>query len=557
MKATSKRAPRVQVAAMCWLGLLIFGIATSSAQEAGTTAGQTLKSDVLKRMTGKSSGADGLSLTAYEGVIDRDSYRVGPGDKLMLQVWSPAYEESPTFVSGDGRIAVPYAGPVDVAGLTLAEAESAVAAEFLSALRRGRITMSLLEPRKIRVHVTGQVVVPGTLALSATARVADAIEMSGGVRTELEYGNGDSVKVPLASLRQIEMRDGTTGAVTHVDLLRFLQGGDLSGNPYLTSGAVIYVPPRSEGTQVGVFGEVRNPGLYDYSAGDDVATLLSLAGGLTTLADSTKISLQTSEGETKQLSYSPSSLATPVHVGDRVYVGGSPKNDALGSVSLSGQLKHPGGYTITPGVTTVADVIQQAGGLTADAAAQSARLVRNGDDRVEMERRRLSTKPQKGSQRDDPTMLADLEMSAEFARWAYGTVVLDLTAKEGESGWPGEVVLQDGDRLEVPSQPLGVRVLGYVNNAGEVPWVDGANLSYYLDEAGGKNAAGWKGRAVVLKARNGSQIRYSDRVSIDPGDVIFVPQRPRTTGWDRFKDVVTVVAQLATIVLVIDSANKK
>lgn len=556
MKATSKRAPRVQVAVLCWLSLLIFGIATSFAQDAEQKASQTFKSNVLSRMMGKTSGTDGLGLTAYEGVIDRDSYRVGPGDKLMLQVWSPAYEESPTVVSGDGRVAVPFAGPVDVAGLTLTEAESAIAAEFLSALKRGRVSISLIEPRKIRVHVTGQVAVPGTLALPATARVADAIEMSGGIRSVPEYYEGDSVMVPLASLRQIEMRDGTTGSVTHVDLLRFYQGGDLSGNPYLTSGAVMYVPPKSEDAQVGVFGEVRNPGLYEYAVGDDVASLLSLAGGLTSLADSAKISVHTAVGETKQLNYSPSSLATPVHVGDRVYVGGNPKSKILGSVSLSGQLKYPGGYTITPGVTTVAEVIEQAGGLSPEAAAQSARLVRHGDDRVDMERRRLSANPLKGTQKDDPMMLADMEMSAEFARWAYGTVVLDLTAKEGESGWAGSVVLQDGDHLEVPSQPLGVRVLGYVNNAGEVPWVEGANLSYYLKEAGGKNAAGWKGRAVVLKARNGSQIRYSNRVSVNPGDVIFVPQRPRTTGWDRIKDVITVVAQVATIVLVIDSANK-
>lgn len=153
-------------------------------------------------------------------------------------------------------------------------------------------------------------------------------------------------------------------------------------------------------------------------------------------------------------------------------------------------------------------------------------------------------------------MLADVELSAEFSRWAYGTVVLDLTAEEGEAGWAGDVRLEDGDRLDIPSQPLGVRVLGYVNNAGEVPWVDGKGLSYYLQEADGANRAGWKGRAVIIKARNGSQLRYSSRVGIDPGDVLFIPQKPRATSWDRIKDVITVAAQVATIVLVIDTATK-
>lgn len=44
-------------------------------------------------------------------------------------------------------------------------------------------------------------------------------------------------------------------------------------------------------------------GLYDYAVGDDVATLLSLAGGLTSLADSAKISVHTAAGETKQLNF--------------------------------------------------------------------------------------------------------------------------------------------------------------------------------------------------------------------------------------------------------------
>lgn len=62
---------------------------------------------------------------------------------------------------------------------------------------------------------------------------------------------------------------------------------------------------------------------------------------------------------------------------------------------------------------------------------------------------------------------------------------------------------------------------------------------------------------MILKARNGSQLRYTSRVSVDPGDVLFVPQRPRTTSWERIKDVISVVAQVATIALIIDTASKR
>lgn len=556
MNKTSKRLPRVQVAVFVGLVGLIFGMAPLFAQSIGESGNESLRSDILKRMSGKSTTPDLTGLTAYEGVIDRNVYLVGPGDKLILQVWSPMYEEVPVLVTGEGRVAVPYAGPVDVAGKTLAETEQLISAEFDKALRKGHVSVSLLEPRKFRVHVTGQVLVPGTYTMSATNRVADAIDKAGGVRFQVSIQEGDSVLVPQAALRRIEMRSAVNGNVTPVDLLRYYQGGDLTGNPQLQDGVVIYVPAQTEGPQIGIFGEVRLPGVYDYALGDDVGALLGLAGGLTALADSAKVEIQSASGVSQVVGLSASGFGIPVKPGDRVYVGGKPLAKSLGSVSISGQVTRPGGYSISPGVTTVKELVELAGGLLPEAAAQSARLVRYQDDRLHGERQRLTNKPLRSQSKDDPSMLADIEMSAEFSRWTYGTVVLDLTAEEGDAGWAGEVTLEDGDRLEIPSQPMGVRVLGYVNHAGEVPWVENGDLNYYLVQAGGKNVAGWKGRAVILKARNGSQLRYTSKITIDPGDVLFIPQRPRTTGWERIKDIITVAAQVATIVLVIDSATK-
>ncbi|MBK6765912.1 MAG: SLBB domain-containing protein [bacterium] len=556
MKRTSSQRSGARVALLVGLVGLFFGMAPIRAQDIGNFDSESGRADVLKRLAGKSSVESQLTTQmTYEGVIDRTEYLVGPGDKLMLQVWSPAYEEVPVLVTGDGRVAVPYAGPVDVSGKSLADAESLIQAEFDLALRKGRVTVSLLEPRKFRVHVTGQVLAPGTYTLSATQRVSDALDRAGGALSQVAYHGSDSVYVPQASLRRIELR-AVSGSVTAVDLLRFYQGGDLSGNPHVTDGAVIYVPTRSAGPEIGIFGEVRLPGVYDYGTGDVIGSLISLAGGLTDLADSAQVTLQTASGGSSHVDLSPSGLAMPVHAGDRVYVGGKPVSQSFGSVTVSGQVARPGGYSIKPGVTTVRELLDLAGGVLPDAAARSARLIRSQDDPVGSERQRVSTKPLRSMSKEEPTMLADIELSAEFSRWLYGTVVLDLTAKEGESGWSGEVRLEDGDRLEIPSQPLGVRVLGYVNNAGEVPWVEGRDLNYYLKQADGTNRAGWKGRAVIIKARNGSQLRYSGRVGIDPGDVLFIPQRPRTTAWERVKDVIQVAAQVATIALIIDTSTK-
>lgn len=544
-----------------WIGLLLAFACSLYAQtkEEGSNPSLpgSVKSDVLSRMAGKSALPDAFAGVAYEGAIDRDEYLVGPGDRLLLQVWSPAYEESPLLVSGDGRVAVPFSGPVTVAGKTLNQAEVAIAAEFDLALKRGRISISLLEPRKFRIHVTGEVLIPGSYTVPATARVGDAIELASGFRSVLKPGPfGDSLMTPQVSLRRIQLRS-RSGEAVNVDMQRFLQGGDLAGNPYVTDGSVIYVPPLTESHEpTGVYGAVYYEGNYEYAPGDDVYALLNLSGGVTPSSDSSSLVLQRANGERVPLTFGASDLSRKVFPGDRLYVGGKPEMRESGSASIRGQVAKPGGYSIKNGVTTVAELVEQAGGLTSEAAVQSARLIRRKTpDSIEPERHRILMAP--GSVTlPEPVSLADKELAIEFLRWDYGTVVLDLSADPEDPDAAEHVTLQDGDLLEIPRQPMGVRVLGYVNHAGEVPWIEGGDLSHYLDAAGGMNRAGWKGRTVIIKARNGSQLRYHKGMEVNPGDMLFVPQRPRTTSWEKFKDVVSVVAQLATLALIIQNTSK-
>jgi protein involved in polysaccharide export with SLBB domain len=147
-------------------------------------------------------------------------------------------------------------------------------------------------------------------------------------------------------------------------------------------------------------------------------------------------------------------------------------------------------------------------------------------------------------------------LAAEFLRWDYATVVVDLSEVSSEHSDVGNIKLQDGDVLDVPRTPLGVRVLGSVNYAGEVAWQPGKKLDFYLTEAGGVNKAGWKSRAIIVKARNGSQLRYQNSLSVDPGDVIFVPQKYEASGWEQFKDFVAVTAQVVTVVFVVKNVGK-
>jgi polysaccharide biosynthesis/export protein len=510
----------------------------------------------FEQMFGMSQLQETTDKTFFEGAVDPDSYHVGPGDRFKVYFWKPAYTEYQAIIGAEGEIALPLVGSVNVANMTLAEAKQAIQDAVGSAMKKGGLTVTLVEPRRFRIHVTGQVNMPGTYVAPATARVSDAIVLAKGLKHERSFDRGDTSWTITSSQRRIEMLNAKGEQIGQADMLLFLNGGRLDANPMLIDGVTVHVPyPDETDSRIGIFGSVNEGGRFEYVEGDQIKDALALAGGLTSLADASSIQVFSSDSQTPRLVdlTIADNESLPLKPGDRVYVQGRPDTSRNGSVTVTGQIQHPGGYPIINGVTTLADLLEQCGGFTEDAAANSARLIRkNGLDLTKNERFRISLSDRVS--RPEPAFPADPELAAEFARWDYGTVVIDLSGK-GEPA-PSEVVLQDGDMLEVPSEPIGVRVLGFVNNGGEVPWIEGGRLNDYLALAGGSNKGGWKNRTVVIKASNGSQIWYGRRVSIDPGDIVFIPSKPETTNWEMFKDAVSVTAQLATLALVIQNVSK-
>lgn len=495
----------------------------------------------------------------FEGPVDPREYIVGPGDQLKIFFWKPRFFEYRCTVNAEGDVAIPLVGSFSVANLTLADARQRIESEVGAELRAGRVTVSLYKSRRFRIHVAGMVEEPGTYVVPATARVADAILLAGGIREDVQLIGTDTAGVPMGSERRIELRDGNGERIARADMLMFQRSGLLKANPILRDGMTVYVDyPAQPFNHIGLFGAVNDGGLFEYVADDRVSDLIRLGGGLTSNADSTDLVLISRQGErdTLDLTADLSALERPLFSGDRLYVGGFPDTSRIGSVTIKGEVRRPGGYPIQIGLTTVQEAVEFAGGLLPTAAAQSARLIRRQEnDRLRSERERVLY--DWSARLPEPALYADPQIAAEFHRWAYGTVVMDLTEALSEENRKEPVYLYDGDVLDIPSTPLGVRVLGWVNHAGEVDWIPDGRLSDYLRRAGGLNRGGWKSQTVVLKAKNGSQIRYESSLPIDPGDIIIVPPKLQITNWERVKDTMAIVAQLATVALIIQNISSE
>jgi protein involved in polysaccharide export with SLBB domain len=96
-----------------------------------------------------------------------------------------------------------------------------------------------------------------------------------------------------------------------------------------------------------------------------------------------------------------------------------------------------------------------------------------------------------------------------------------------------------------------VNVSGQVNNPGAILFKPGKNVDYYIVQAGGYNWNARKGKVRVIKGSTGQWLKPEKVKRLEPGDTVFVPEKPERDYWAFFKDLMRVSAEIATVVLVI------
>jgi polysaccharide export outer membrane protein len=137
-----------------------------------------------------------------------------------------------------------------------------------------------------------------------------------------------------------------------------------------------------------------------------------------------------------------------------------------------------------------------------------------------------------------------------------GRVSTDFVALFEKGQLQYDLMLADGDQVIVPKQTNYVNVIGQVVQPGLVAHDPGGSLAYYLDRVGGYAWRADRGRTFVLKGGTGAAVKKGRVGSLDPGDIIVVPTKRERDVWNTLKESMVVVANLATIYLVIDQATR-
>jgi len=474
-----------------------------------------------------------VSFSEIDRTIDENSYVLGSNDELMIYIWGSVSEVLTATVDHEGKLIIPAVGIVPVSGMTLADTKKKVMEKVLTTYRDVDITVVLSRIRKFRAYILGEVQKPGAYTVNGATRVSDLIELAGG------FIKGDSCRQ-----RAIEIENEARGK-RFADMQLFYHNNDLRLNPYLSEGDRVFVRKRTD--IVSVSGEVMYPGTYDFMEGDRVATLIEAAGGFTRNGDSTRILLTRFANDRDSLVSFTMNMREAADFSlckdDRIVVSRLSDYRIHRNVWVTGEVKYPGRYPVRKDKTRLRDAIEMAGGFTDDALLAQSVLFRKRrflqkDDEFEV----LENVPF--------SSLTPLEKGYIRAKFIGKENVFSIDFKRlyKNNGDIFNVVLMDGDSIVINRRTQAVEVTGAVVMPGLVSYKEGADVRYYISEAGGYNARAKKTQTILIRGSSGVWLRPRDADEVNEGDIILVPEREYKEFFMVARDILVVLSSIAAVI---------
>ena len=295
------------------------------------------------------------------------NYRIGPGDAVFIDVYGASQKSYQTTVAPDGIITLDGFGPIQVSGLTVAQANSRIREKLGRRYSSSSIRLSVGQTHTIMVNVVGEVKTPGTYTLSAFATVFNALYMAGGI--------GE-----LGTLRNIKVYRGGS-LISTVDVYDFLRRGHLTGNVRLADNDVIVVGPYEMLAQVS--GKVKRPMFYEMKRGESLGTLISYAGGFAGDAYTRSVRVRRKTGRQYSIFNVNEFDMHSFRVSDEDSVNVDsviPRYENM--VEVKGAVFRPGMYEVGGRINSVRGLIEAADGLTEAAFSPHAVLHRKKADRT-------------------------------------------------------------------------------------------------------------------------------------------------------------------------------
>jgi protein involved in polysaccharide export with SLBB domain len=455
-----------------------------------------------------------------------------------------------------------------------------------------------------RIQIKGAVFRPGIFSLTEGLTLTQLIKNADGLK-------GDAYTQRASILRT---KGDLSAEVLEVNLQAVLAGSQadvLLQREDVVRISSIYDVQNERYIQI--LGEVKRPGTYPYAEGMTPEELILTAGGLQESANLNDIEiarrLEDSDGGTlsdilttavnSDLSFNPNAIALQPF--DQVIVRKRANFTMQRLVSVEGQVNSPGIFAIQTSVDRISDLVKRAGGVNQFAYTKGATLIRKTEffnTESEQVRRQKNLEALRLLLKDNPTnpeaqeellkrLFRDLPQEKvekkdsiandakreSLDQIAAETPGVAVKIKESEAvainlekilanpGSEEDLVLEEGDILNVPKLLQTVRLRGDVVYPTTLRHEQGRGLRYYINGAGGFDRRANRKQTYVVYA-NGAVKRTKGVFGIrsyplvEPGAEVIIPSKGPKTPL-RLGELVGVTTGLATLALVLSQINQQ
>jgi protein involved in polysaccharide export with SLBB domain len=455
-----------------------------------------------------------------------------------------------------------------------------------------------------RIQIKGAVFRPGIFSLTQGLTLTQLIKNADGLK-------GDAYTQRASILRT---KSDLSAEVLEVNLQAVLEGRQedviLQREDVIRISSIYDVQNER---YIQILGEVKRPGTYPYAAGMTPEELILTAGGLQESANIKDIEiarrLEDSDSGTlsdiittsinADLSFNPNAISLAPF--DQVIVRKRANFTMQRLVSVEGQVNSPGIFAIQTSVDRISDLIKRAGGVNQFAYTKGATLIRKTEffnTESEQVRRQKNlealrvllkenpTNPEAQEEllirlfRDLPTeKVAKTDSTANNAKResldqiAAETPGVAVKIKETEAvainlekilanpGSEEDLVLEEGDILNVPKLLQTVRMRGDVVYPTTLRHEQGRSLRFYINGAGGFDRRANRKQTYVVYA-NGAVKRTKGLFgvrsypAVEPGAEVIIPSKGPKVPL-RLGELVGVTTGLATLALVLSQINQQ
>lgn len=472
------------------------------------------------------------------GANFNSSYVINAGDNIQLRMWG-AYQFSATLtVDPQGNIFIPNVGPVKVSGVRNGNLQNVVKSAVSKVYRANvGVYASLQEALPVRVFVTGFVNQPGYYSGVAADSVLSYLDRAGGVDPK----RGSYIDIQIRRHGRI---------VQQVNLYKFLLAGQLEPFSF-EDGDVITVAPQKK--TFSIEGEVQNPYIFEF--GVENLTISDVLDVANPNASATNISIARGDGRNLKSEYYPIEQAKPLKVqnGDRFVVTSDRYVSTIG-VQVKGA--HTGnGMVVLPHGATLKDVVSQiqpssTANLTAlkiyrkSVAQQQKRNINTALDKLQ----EMSLATQSITKEEASLRQIDAQLIEKFIHKAR-QVEPDGMIIVQQQAWQ-DVLLEQGDVIEVPEKTSVITVNGEVRFQNAITFNPNMTVADYIAKSGGYNTNADKKNVIVIHPNGENKVVNANYV-IQQGDQIMVLPEVKTKRVEIGRGLSQILYQIAVATKVV------